>query len=292
MIHNLSRPVVADAIQFSTDKDTAGEAPYALKPVFNRNIKEYTVYVHEAAEKIIPTGYPEAGASVTFHPGYYGDGAGLRLKGEDGVELPPVPFEDGAYAFPAAFSEMLIEFSVYKEFREETGYKVLVTRRFTPGTLMDLKVTIGYWSPGVRNRGSGAWANAAAILADHGTDLRLDDYVYNTDTDTYWVSDGSVWTNSGKGNNLSANPEDPFWRYETDNYMVNFDAAGTDYPIEIPYYAQKVLIAPDASSDVVVSYTLYPRNPQYYPDEKYFIGYNESVNPQKFFFTNTPPPPP
>jgi hypothetical protein len=67
----------------------------------------------------------------------------------------------------------------------------------------------------------------------------------------------------------SADPSDPDWVYENDNYLLNFDANNFDYtaaPLKIPYYAQKILFTPNTGSqtDVQASYKVQPRNPAYY----------------------------
>ncbi|MDR1286227.1 MAG: right-handed parallel beta-helix repeat-containing protein [Treponema sp.] len=72
------------------------------------------------------------------------------------------------------------------------------------------------------------------------------------------------WTGAGTPD---PNPSDPGWDHgDTSNYMENFHAAGQNYEVQLPYYADKILIEPDAPSDVIVGYTLYEKDPQYYPE--------------------------
>jgi hypothetical protein len=138
IVHNLIRPVTATAVEFISDKDGSNATPYALKPVFASNVMEYIVYVHEAAESINPTAYPETGASINFEEGSY-------IK--DGVTH-PVPFVNGAYAFPPDVMEIDISFKVYKDYRLDGVYTVHVQRRPDPGRLQNLKLTVGWYNAG------------------------------------------------------------------------------------------------------------------------------------------------
>ncbi|MDR0388986.1 MAG: hypothetical protein LBH73_02850, partial [Spirochaetaceae bacterium] len=289
MIHNLRRPVVASALEFHTDQDAG--AVSSIKPVFNKTVKEYTVYVHELATRVYPLAHPEDGAQVIFGEGRYVDSAGLPLTGENGIELPPVSLgADGAYPFPINVSELLVTFSIYKEHREDSGYTVLISRRGSPSQVGDIKITVAEWAgpPGSRYRGS--FADLAAIDAainafnPVGDPVILNDYAFSEGTETLWMYDGVSWTDTtetGEGE-----PGHPlWWNYETENFMVNFDAAGLEYDINIPYYAEKVLITPVVESDIITSYKLYPQNPRFFPEHSAAIEYTESASPQVFDFT-------
>ncbi|MDR2784646.1 MAG: hypothetical protein LBB83_01900, partial [Treponema sp.] len=134
--HNLKRPVYMEAMAFRTDKDEPNAASYPLSPIFNSQVKNYTVVVHELAEKVYPTGIPEAGASVVFGESRYTQGDVEKTAVQDG----------GGYNFPSNVSEMVIEFTVVKNYRHETGYTVRVLRRPPPGMLRNLRVTVAYWN--------------------------------------------------------------------------------------------------------------------------------------------------
>jgi hypothetical protein len=235
-IENLKREVVMKGVEFKTDADDPGEGPYALKPVFNENIKYYEVFIHERATMIIPGGYPEDGASLSFGPGRYIQVNGSPAVDDYGTELPPVAFVNGAYAFPPDMFGIRIPFTVHKEYRDSTEYTILVKRRADPG--------------------------------------RLNNFVIN-----------AAWYDQAQAGAVSkADINDPGWIYETDNYMVNFDSAGTDYQVKLPYYAQKILIKPEPAADVVIAYHLYAEDPQYYP-EIANIPWEDAANPLYIDYT-------
>ncbi|MDR1390428.1 MAG: hypothetical protein LBJ31_10695 [Treponema sp.] len=135
IVHNLKRPVLMEAMAFRTDKDEPSAPAYPLRPVFNPQIREYTVVVHELAEKVYPTGYPEEGASVEYLNSRY------MLNG---AEVSAAQ-EGGGYAFPGTVSEMVIDFTVVKEYRIDSGYSVKVIRKPAPGRINNLSLTAAYW---------------------------------------------------------------------------------------------------------------------------------------------------
>ncbi|MDR1419319.1 MAG: hypothetical protein LBI86_03005, partial [Treponema sp.] len=104
------------------------------------------------------------------------------------------------------------------------------------------------------------------------------------------------WTGAGTP---SANPSDSGWDHgDSSNYMVNFDASGQNYEVQLPYYADKILIEPQAPSDVIVGYTLYEKDPQYYPNHVSAAGggvgktvsHDNAAIPLYIDFTGDPTP--
>jgi hypothetical protein len=87
----------------------------------------------------------------------------------------------------------------------------------------------------------------------------------------------------------SSNPSDPGWVYEPDNHLKGFNAAGTKFDVKVPYNTQKVLIEPAAPHNIIFSYTLYSRDPAYYPETCAEIGFTDSRIPQIFDFSNEYP---
>jgi hypothetical protein len=236
IVHNLIRPVTATAIEFHTDKDGSDTTPYALKPVFASAVTNYEVYVHEQAEIVYPSAYPETGSSVQFGSGFYTGGDGQRVT---------VPFVNGGYAFPREVQKMTVSFTVYKDYRINGVYTVQVIRRPDPGRMKGLKVFAAYYE--------------GATPAD---------------------------------------PADGGWIYEMaddKNLMKGFDSTGSSYTVTLPYYTDKVVLTPEFDNPgnnqtVLVGYSLYPRDPQYYPDEHRDIGFNESASPQYFDFAGSRDP--
>jgi hypothetical protein len=288
----MEHPVTMKVLEFLTDQDGEGAAPYPLLPVFSSDITHYVSYVHELATRVIPTAIAEDGASVEFGVGYYYSPTTGQL------EPTPIPLTELAgkkgWNFPVLYTSMEITFIVYKSDRNPTTYSVTVSRRADPGRLTDLKVTIGHWGY------QGAWTTADLSLTGSS---RLvypadKDVAWNTTTSTLWQydEDSDTWTDTlttVQPNAATKAFDDPGWVYETENYMVNFDSTFLgEYIVRIPYNAEKVLIEPMVNTDpsagvteeIIIAYDQFRQDPQYYPTPDAQISFADSRNPQYFWF--------
>jgi hypothetical protein len=80
-------------------------------------------------------------------------------------------------------------------------------------------------------------------------------------------------------------PADPGWVYETDNHLKGFSASGTKFDVKLPYYTEKALIESAAPHSIIFAYTLYPKDPDYYPEAGVRVEFANSRNPQVFDFS-------
>ncbi|MDR1306391.1 MAG: right-handed parallel beta-helix repeat-containing protein [Treponema sp.] len=80
-------------------------------------------------------------------------------------------------------------------------------------------------------------------------------------------------------------PADPGWKPDPNNYLLYFDPAGTEYTITIPYYSRKVILEPVKTQDILVRYTVYPGNPDYYPETAADLKWENSTVPQDIDYT-------
>ncbi|MDR2663484.1 MAG: hypothetical protein LBC31_10860 [Treponema sp.] len=80
-------------------------------------------------------------------------------------------------------------------------------------------------------------------------------------------------------------PDNSGWKPDPNNYLPYFDPAGTEYTITIPYYSRKVILEPVKTQDILVRYTVYPRNPDYYPETAADLGWENSTAPQDIDYT-------
>ncbi|MDR1618233.1 MAG: right-handed parallel beta-helix repeat-containing protein, partial [Treponema sp.] len=224
MAHNLTRPVTAMAVEYTTDRD---ETPAPLKPVFSKTVTDYTVLVHEYAEKVYPNAIPETGSSITF-------GGSRYIQGSEEKQI---PWNGTCYFFPDDVGEMETSFTVYKDHRIDGVYTVNIQRRPDAGRVQDLALARGYY-------------------------------------------DGSVPGAADK-----ADPDDPGWMYEAVPGF-GFSSAGTKFDVKLLYDTVKVLIEPTASQGIIFAYTLYPKDPAYYPDVRARVDFNNSNIPQLFDFSS------
>jgi hypothetical protein len=94
------------------------------------------------------------------------------------------------------------------------------------------------------------------------------------------------YDNSIPGAVDKTNPGDPGWGYEA-VLPFGFNSAGTKFDVKLFYNTEKVLIEPAASPGIIFAYTLYSKDPAYYPDVRTRIDFGNTSTPQIFDFSST-----
>jgi hypothetical protein len=242
IVHNLFRAVTMTAIDFYSDKE---ETPYALKPVFNKSVTEYEVWVHPLSEKVYPNAVPEEGASVIF------GNASYTL---DAVDKSDPPQYEGAreyYAFPPSVPELNVTFTVYKEHRIDGVYTATIRRRPDPGRLQQLKITVGYHE-------APDWIyeqdNHLANFAPTGNNytVKLPYYTERVVVEPYSASSNIVYGYTLYAENPLYYPESRIGDrvdFDTSDNPQIFDFTGNGTPgFDIP---TKIFMSPPASPDSI-----------------------------------------